>query len=191
MKCAACVCLCAFVLGAADPVKEIFDRAARALAAADYQNAERGFQSVLREQPRNIAALSNLGVIYSRTNRADQAITTYRRALELSPDDKALLLNLGLVYLRQEDHARALPLFTRVVDIDPHNLQAQQLAAICRAYSGEPAAAIRDLETLRASAPGDENILFLLGFVYLKNHEPVKAKPVFDRMFEAAGPVRA
>ncbi len=191
MRCVACVCFCAWVLCAGEPAKEVFDRAVRALAAADYDTAERGFQAVLREQPRNIAALSNLGVIYSRTSRADQAIAVYRRALQVSPDDKALLLNLGLVYLRQEDHARALPLFARVVAIDPQHLQARQLLAVCRAYAGELAPAIHDLEALRAAAPDDQNILFLLGFTYLKNHDSEKAKAIFQQMFEAAGPVRA
>lgn len=191
MKGAVCFCLCAFFLQAAEPAKVIFDRAAQALAAEDYQSAEHGFQSVLRQEPRNVAALANLGVVYSRTSRADQAISTYRQALQLSPDDKAILLNLGLVYLRQEDHARALPLFARVVAIDPQHLQARQLLALCRAYSGQLGPAVRDLEALRAAAPQDENILFLLGFVYLKSHEPDKAKAVFEQMFAAAGPVRA
>jgi Tfp pilus assembly protein PilF len=191
MKSAACLWLCAFFLQAAEPAKVIFDRAAQALAAEDYQSAERGFQEVLRQEPRNIAALSNLGVVYSRTNRADEAISVYRRALQLSPDDKAILLNLGLVYLRQEDHARALPLFARVVEIDPQHLQARQLLAVCRAYTGQLTPAIRDLETLRAAAPRDENILFLLGFVYLKSNDPDKANAVFEQMFNAAGPVRA
>jgi tetratricopeptide (TPR) repeat protein len=191
MKCAACLCLCGLLLCAAEPVKEVFDRAARALAAADYQSAERGFQSVLQVEPRNIAALSNLGVIYSRTNRADEAIIFYRRALQLSPDDKALLLNLGLVYLRREEHSKALPLFARVVAIDPHHLQARQLLAVCRAYAGQLEPAIRDLEALRTAAPRDENILFLLGFAYLKNHDAERAKAIFERMLETAGPVRA
>jgi len=191
MKCIACLCLCTFVLCAAEPAKEIFDRAMRDLAAADYQSAERGFQAVLREEPRNVAALSNLGVIYSRTGRADEAITVYRRALRLSPNDKAILLNLGLVYLRQEDHARALPLLARVVALDPQHLQARQLLAVCRAYLGQLEPAIRDFEALHAAAPHDENILFLLGFVYLKNHDSEKATAIFEQMFEAAGPVRA
>lgn len=183
--------LCVLSAWAAEPAKDVFDRAVRALAANDYQTAERGFQSVLRQEPRNVAALGNLGVIYSRTGRADQAITSYRRALELSPDDQPILLNLGLVYLRQENHARALPLFARVVALDPRNLQARQLQAVCRAYLGQLAPAIQELEALRAAAPRDENILFLLGFVYLKNHDGEKAKAIFARMFEAAGPVRA
>jgi tetratricopeptide (TPR) repeat protein len=191
MKRAACLCLCGLFLCAAEPVKEVFERAARALAAADYQNAERGFQSVLHVEPRNIAALSNLGVIYSRTNRVDEAITVYRRALQLSPDDTALLMNLGLVYLRREEHTRALPLFARAVAIDSQNLQARQLLAVCRAYTGQLEPAIRDLEALRIAAPHDENILFLLGFAYLKNQDPEKAKSIFALMLETAGPVRA
>ena len=191
MKSAACLCLCAFFLCAAEPAKEVFDGAVRALAAGDYETAERGFQSVLREQPRHIAALSNLGVIYSRTNRADKAIAVYRRALEVSPNDKAILLNLGLVYLKQEAHSRALPYFARVVAIDPQHLQARQLLAVCRAYAGQMAPAIHDLEALRAAAPRDEGILFLLGFAYLKNHDAEKAKAIFQLMFEAAGAERA
>ena len=183
--------LCVISVWAAEPAKDIFDRAVRALGAEDYQNAERGFQSVLKQEPRNVAALGNLGIIYSRTGRADQAITAYRRALELSPDDKAILLNLGLLYLRHENHARALPLFERVVKMDPQNLQARQLQALCRAYLGQTAPAIADLEALRASAPRDENVLFLLGLVYLKSHDTDKAKAVFAQMFEAAGPARA
>jgi tetratricopeptide (TPR) repeat protein len=191
MKCGAWLCLCAFLLCAAQSAKEVFDGAVQALAAGDYQTAERGFQSVLRKEPRNIAALSNLGVIYSRTNRANQAITVYRQALQVSRDDTAILLNLGLVYLRKEDHSRALPLFERIVAIDPQHLQARQLLAVCRAYVGQLALAIRDLEDLRAAAPRDENILFLLGFTYLKSQDSEKAKAIFEQMFEAAGPVRA
>ena len=191
MKCAAWVCLCAFFLCAAEPAKEVFDRAVRALAAGDYETAERGFQAVLRQEPNQIAALGNLGVIYSRTSRADKAIAVYQRALKLSPDDQAILLNLGLVYLRQEAHAKALPLFARVVELDPRHLQARQLLAVCRAYTGELAPAIQDLEAVHAAAPRDESILFLLGFAYLKNHDADKAKATFALMFEAAGPVRA
>jgi len=191
MRFAAWLCLCAFSLCAAETAKQIFDSAVRALAAGDSQAAERGFQAVLRQEPRNIAALSNLAVIYSRTSRADQAVAMYQRALQASPTDTAILLNLGLVYLRQEDHAKALPLFAKVVEIDPQHAQARQLLAVCRAYLGQLEPAIRDLEALHAAAPQDDGILFLLGFAYLKNHDPEKAQTVFQQMLEAAGPVKA
>ena len=191
MKSVLSLCVCGLVLQAVEPAKAVFDRAARALASGDYAAAERGFQAVLRKEPRNVAALGNLGVIYSRTSRADQAITVYRRALQLSPDDQALLVNLGLLYLKQEAHARALPYFAKAVAIDPQHLQARQLLAVCRLYTGELEPGIRDLESLHTAAPKDEGILFLLGFAYLKNRSPDKAKTIFEQMFAAAGPARA
>lgn len=191
MKFAACLSLCAFMLCAAQPAKEVFDRAAQALAAGDYETAERGFQTVLREQPHHVAALSNLGIVYSHTNRSDRAIEVYRRALRESPDDKVILVNLGLLYLKQEAYATALPLFAKVVALDPQQRQARQLLAVCRVYTGDLAPAIGDLEALRTASPGDDGILFLLGFAYLKNHETERAKETFQSMFDAAGPVRA
>ena len=161
------------------------------MAAGDTEAARAQVPGGARQEPRNIAALSNLGVIYSRTSRADQAIDAYKRALQVSPDDEAILVNLGLVYLRQEDHAKALPLFSRVVAIDPRHMQALQLVAVCQTYLGQLEPAIRQLETLRTAAPNDDSILFLLGFAYLKNHDADKAKPIFEAMLAAAGPVKA
>jgi cytochrome c-type biogenesis protein CcmH/NrfG len=160
MKFGVCLCLCALSLCATEPAKVVFDGAVRALGAGDYETAERGFQAVLRQQPGHVAALSNLGVIYSRTNRADRAIAVYQRALKVSPDDKALLLNLGLVYLRQEVHSRALPFFARVVAIDPGHLQARQLLAVCRVYVGQLAPAIDDSEGVHTGVSSDKGILF-------------------------------
>ena len=190
MKFAACLCLCGLSIWAAEPPKVVFDQAVQALVRGDYQAAELGFKQVLKEQPGNVGALGDLGILYARTNRADQAIDAYQRALRLSPNDKAILLNLGLVYLKQEAHQRALPLFARVVAIDPKHQQARQLLAVCRIYTGELAPAIRELESIRASSPPDEHLLFLLGFAHLKNREPDAAKPVFEQMFALAGPAK-
>lgn len=188
---AGCLCLCALLVHAADSAKELFDRAVTALSAGDYDKAEQGFQAVLKQEPRNVAALGNLGVVYSRMGRSDQAIEVYRRALEVSPDDEAIHLNLGLAYFKQDAHAQALPLFAKVVAIDPRNLQARELLAVCRVYLRDLTPAIQDLEALRASNPKDENILFLLGFAYLRSHDAAKAKAIFQLMLEAVGPAQA
>lgn len=190
MRFAACLCLCGFFLCSAQPAKVVFERAAQALAAGDYAAAERGFDSVIHQEPRNAGALGNLGIIYSRTNRPAEAIAAYKRALQISPDDKAILLNLGLAYLKQEAHGRALPLFERVVAIDPHHYQARQLLALCRVYTGRLLPAIRDLEALRSANPDDQQVLFLLGLAYLKKGDAEAAKSTFDKMFALAGPAR-
>ena len=192
MKRAVCLYLCSlFAFAAEEPANVVFERAARALAAGDYAAAEQGFKSVVRREPGNVGAIGNLGIIYARTNRADQAVAAYQRALRISPDDEPILLNLGLAYLKQDAHALALPYFARVVALDPQHQQARQLLAVCRLYTGQIEAAIDDLGKLSIDRPRDEQLLFLLGFAYLKNGDSQKAKAVFGQMFEVAGPARA
>lgn len=48
-----------------DP-KLLFDQAQRALAAGDYSTARKGFDEVLRIDPKSAAAYSNLGVVDMR-----------------------------------------------------------------------------------------------------------------------------
>ena len=191
MKYAACLYLCGLLASASEAPKAIFDRAVQSLAVGDYVAAEQGFESVLRQQPANIGAIGNLGILYARTNRAAKAVTEYKRALELSPNDEAILLNLGILYLKQDLHSLAMPYFERVVKIDPENGQSRQLLDVCRLYTGDIAPAIRDLNELHAANPREENLLFLLGFAYLKSGDPEAAQTIFKQMFDVSGPAQA
>jgi len=192
MKFAVALCLCGSLAWAADkPAQLIFEQATRALAAGDFASAENGFKTVVRQEPNNVGAIANLGIIYARTNRSDQAITAYQRALRISPDDEPILLNLGIAYFKRDSHALALPYFERVLAIDPQHQQALQLRAVCRLYTGQVDSAIHDLESLWADHPHDEQLLFLLGFAHLKKGDSALSKAIFDQMFEVAGPARA
>src|SRR5215470_392981 len=119
--------LTALLLSAAsltDTTQQIFERASQALKAGDYPAAEAGFRRVLEAEPRNVSAMGNLGVVYSRTLRFAKAIAIYKRTLSLSPQEQGILLNLGLVYLKQDDYERARPYFQRLRKLDPKNRQA-------------------------------------------------------------------
>jgi tetratricopeptide (TPR) repeat protein len=191
MKVAAWLLLCGLLAHAqSESLEAIFDHAAQALAAGNYRAAEEGFRTVLKQQPENVGAIGNLGILYARTNRLNQAIEQYQHALRLSPSDAPILLNLGIVYVKEEAHARALPYFQRVLAIDQQNQQAQQLLDLCRLYTGQVQPALDDLKVLVDKNPHNDQLLFLLGFAYLKNNDSKRAQDVFNRMFEIAGPAR-
>lgn len=186
---AAVLMLCGSLLSGAETASVVFDRAARALAAGDYGAAEQGFEAVLKQEPNNVGAMANLGILYARTDQLGKAIAEYKRALRLSPDDEPILLNLGIAYLKQDRHGQALPYFAHVAEMDPKNAQARQLAAVCRIYTGGAKKAIEDLKGLRNATPDDRQVLFLLGFAYLKAGDSKAAQEVFQQMFAVAGPV--
>jgi tetratricopeptide (TPR) repeat protein len=119
MRGLACLALAAGLVGAAQSPTERFDQAITALSAGNYAAAESGFLNVLRVAPNHLATLQNLGVVYARTGRADQAIAIYRRALELSPHDRSVQLNLGLTYMRINSYDDAMAVFQTMAQEDP------------------------------------------------------------------------
>ena len=171
---------------AADPLAQVFDKAAAALSTRDYAAAEAGFQQVLKASPNHIGALGNLGVVYSRTSRFDEAIAVYKRALVLSPSDRGLLLNLGLAYVRQDSYAEALPIFQKLVQSDPRNLQARALLATCELHIGRIDTAVASLERLREEDPQNAGLLYLLGVGYLRQNQPGKGRLTLTAFLESA-----
>jgi Flp pilus assembly protein TadD len=153
-----CLLLAGYVVISAQTAAEIFNNAVSALSRGDYAAAESGFQEILKSSPNHVDTLRNLGVVYSRTGRLDQAITVYRRALQLFPRDKAVLLNLGLTYIRKHSFADALPVFQTLVEEDNSSLPARDihlLFPLCDGYlkQDHTTEGRRKLETFLALVP--------------------------------------
>jgi tetratricopeptide (TPR) repeat protein len=181
------VCPAAF-LCAADSAEAVFQKAASALQNQNYNQAETGFLAVLKLEPRNIGALGNLGVVYSRTQRYTQAIDVYKRALRIAPVEKALLTNLGLAYVKQEQYAAAAAILARA---DPSNLQARELLASCRLSLGlfEPALAI--LKPLTDAEPDSPGVLYMLGIAFTRLKRTNEAESAFKSMMSVANTAQA
>ncbi|MCU1326952.1 MAG: hypothetical protein JWN34_2322 [Bryobacterales bacterium] len=158
-----------------------------ALSAGNYPAAERGFQAVLKLEPRNVGALGNLGVVYSRMNRFGQAIDAYQRALRLAPDDPGLTLNLGLAYVKQEQFAEALPIFEKL----PSNPRIRQLLVTCLVETGQNARALETLAPLVAEQPADTGLLYLQGLALTRLKKTDEAHEVWARMMASANPATA
>ena len=176
---------------AAETAEATFRKAAAALASQDLTAAERGFLTVLQAEPRNIGAMGNLGVIYSRTRRYAQAIDIYQRALALVPGEKFLSTNLGLAYMKQEQYAAALPLFENLIAVDAGNRQAVELAATCRLSLGQPAGALEAAQQLLVSDPDNVGLLYLKGVALTRLKRTEDAHAAYARMMQAATPAQA
>ena len=116
----------------------LFERAAQSLQSGDFEAAERDLIEARKLAPTNPAVLSNLGVVYSKTERYGKAVEAYQAALKSRPGDPRLLINLGLAHLKQEEYRKALPLFRKV-----QTPQARELEAGCLIFTGEPRKAIQ------------------------------------------------
>jgi Flp pilus assembly protein TadD len=64
--------------------------------ASDPAEAERLFQNVLRQEPKNLTALNNLGIARDLQGRHAEAQVAYHRALAIAPDQPSTEVNLAL-----------------------------------------------------------------------------------------------
>ena len=136
-------------------LREVFERAQRALTAKDYPSAESGFKEFLKLDPNSAAAYTNLGVVYLRTGRFAQASRALETAKKLDPQMVGVDLNLGIAHYRMQDFRRAIPYFQRVLAADPNSVQAHYLLGMCHFMLREYAAQLAALEPIRDQGKDD------------------------------------
>ena len=73
----------------------------------DFANALTSYRLALRERPDDLGVLQNIAIAFSKTSQPEEAIRTYRRALELAPDLAGAHYGLAFLLLKRGDTAHA------------------------------------------------------------------------------------
>lgn len=72
-----------------------------------YHEALTSFRLALRESPENVAAMEQMAVVYTRIGMTDEAIKTYRRALEADAASPASHYGVAYLYLNRGEEEAA------------------------------------------------------------------------------------
>ena len=84
-------------------------------------------QRALKLRPAYPEALNNLGVLYMRTNREQQAVQTFEQCIRVAPSFDQSYLNLARVYALQNDPAKARGVLLALLKQHPGDEQATAL----------------------------------------------------------------
>lgn len=97
--------------------------------AANNQLAEAMLQynEILKEHPKHVSALTNLGYIKLVQGNQPEAENLYNRALKLDPDYEPLLMNLAGLYAYKKDFTESKKYLNRILKLNPGNQQARQI----------------------------------------------------------------
>jgi tetratricopeptide (TPR) repeat protein len=85
--------------------------------------AEILYKKALKIDPRHLAAMNNLGVVYMNQNKYEQAIESFNEALNIRHDYVKAHYNLACVYAQKNDVARSLFYLKNAIDFNPDVLQ--------------------------------------------------------------------
>lgn len=110
-----------FVLVLSASTIDVFRQALKDLDVGNYSAAEKGFREVLKAVPDHPGAMLNLGVVYSRLERYDDAIGMYRAVLKTNPEEKSALANLGVALVKKGAYSDAAPVFRKLAQVNPES----------------------------------------------------------------------
>jgi tetratricopeptide (TPR) repeat protein len=90
------------------------------------QEAEKQFTEILKENPKHISAITNLGYISLLKGKTIEAEQLYFKALKLDPDYEPLLLNIAGLYAYKKQYKQAELYLKKILDRNSTNVKAQQ-----------------------------------------------------------------
>ena len=90
-----------------------------------FEQAEKEWRFILKENPKFIAAYTNLGYIKLLNNEFAEALRLFSIGEKLDPDNESLLLNLASFYLTQHNQKLAIRYLETILKLNPKNQKAQ------------------------------------------------------------------
>jgi tetratricopeptide (TPR) repeat protein len=111
------------------PLNPEFKNKIAAVLMAQNKIAEaiRIYETILKENPKFVPALTNLGYAFLVSGNPVKAENYYRSALKLDPDYEPLLMNFAGLNIYQKKFADARETLNKVLKKNPSNAQAKQV----------------------------------------------------------------
>lgn len=102
-----------------------------------YHNAEESYKEILRYDPYNARACSNLGSIYVRLGKLDEALHQFNTAIQYNSNYYAAYVNRANWYFNVYDFENALKDVTKALSIKNNGTEALNLMTIICALFGD------------------------------------------------------
>jgi tetratricopeptide (TPR) repeat protein len=160
----------------------IFHQGKQAMQSGQLTLAEEDFRRVIVLDPKSGAAHINLGVVYMREKRWDDALAELHKAESLSPNEAGIQLNIGLVYYRKSDFVSAIGPFSTALRQTPDSEQARYLLGLCFFFTNKYKEATDTISPLWDRESTNLNYLYVLSIAASKSSNSVLQKQAFDRM---------
>jgi tetratricopeptide (TPR) repeat protein len=152
------------VLGTSAYAESAFDVGRELQRHGEYSAAEQSYRTFLRQEPRSVPALANLGVVLSHQGRFQEAIEAYRKALSIAPGALPVKIDIALAYYRLGAWNDAVTAIRAVLQANPDDRRSLQLLAICYSESARFAEAATVYRKLLPT--NDPSILIGLSAAY-------------------------
>ena len=153
-----------------------------------HAEAEAAFRKALELDPFLGDAHNNLGALYDRMGRQDEAEREFRLAADdpAYPTPEKALLNLGLLYASQGRDEEAIRVLRKAVEIDRKYYRAHYELASLLDKGGSIEEAVREYVVAAPDYQASGEYHYRVGFAYFRLGERAKARESLLRAIEVS-----
>ena len=94
------------------------------------------YAKVLKAEPGNLDAKTNLGMAYMASDNPVQGVTLLREVLEADPRNEKALYNMGILAVQSNQFDKAVKRFQDLVKVNPKNVNGQFYLGVTLARTG-------------------------------------------------------
>ncbi len=140
-----------------------------------------GLRASLRDNPDDVATLTQLALAYRNAGEIDRSIERYERAVALAPDNVQIYLQLAETYQHNGDLSRAIFTWERAASLAPDQIVILGSLATAYGQAGDPDGVIRTTRRILRLDPDHALAHRTLGSAYLDKGELQEAAHALQR----------
>ncbi len=159
----------------------LLSRARSAAMARDFSLASRLYRQLLRDDRNNIQLLNELGELYMKSGRDDQALPVFKRIAELDKENCAPLITIGGIYRRLKKYDESVATLEDALVLDGDNPLISYNLGFTYKLMGDYDNAISCFEDTIEMNPGDVLAYNHLGSIYASRGEHEKAVQTYQK----------
>ena len=107
-----------------------FDECVKLQSIGNLKKAESGYRQLIQEENVSPDVLCNLGIICAKTGRDEEALSLFKKTINLKPDFSIVYNNLGLIFTKKQKNNEAIKNFLVALKIDQHTKTYFNLALV-------------------------------------------------------------
>jgi serine/threonine-protein kinase len=162
--------------------------AALQIDAGDFKSAEANLKTALEKTPDNARILYNLGIVYWKENRLEEARSILEQSIRLDPRIDSVMA-LGSVFVLEGKYKDATNAYQRAVQLNPLDWNARGNLALVRQWSSQnPREALHDYDQAiqlarqqMKTTPDDPTLVSSLGNFYANLHDEKQTLPLLRK----------
>ncbi|MFO7865516.1 MAG: tetratricopeptide repeat protein [Candidatus Aminicenantes bacterium] len=147
-------------------------------------NAIDAAKKIVELDPENADAVYNLGYMYVKEERFQEAVETFNRAIEIRPSFEYAYMNLGFSYSQLNQYGNAIQAFQELVKLNPDNDNAWFNIAVNYMQQKKWSSAVEPLRKVIELRPDYPLAYYNLGIVYLNMGDNPSARQAYLKLKE-------